>query len=118
MQLICEAYSLLKGVVGLSNQEIRDVFDEWNKGDLDSYLIEITRDIFGKKEESNPDQYVVDNILDVAGQKVTHTHTHKHRIHNNLVVHLLTLLFFFLCCVVIRVLENGLLLPLLTWVCH
>jgi 6-phosphogluconate dehydrogenase len=61
----------LKNVVGLSNQEIRDVFDEWNKGDLDSYLIEITRDIFSKKEESNPNQYVVDNILDVAGQKGT-----------------------------------------------
>ena len=71
MQLICEAYNLLKNVVGLSNEEIHGVFDEWNKGDLDSYLIEITRDIFSKKEPEHQNQYIVDNILDVAGQKGT-----------------------------------------------
>jgi 6-phosphogluconate dehydrogenase len=71
MQLICEAYHLLKTVLGLSNPEIADVFEEWNKGDLDSYLIEISRDIFRKKDDDVPDTYVVDNILDVAGQKGT-----------------------------------------------
>jgi 6-phosphogluconate dehydrogenase len=48
MQLISEAYHLMKSVLGLSNEEMHDVFAEWNKGDLDSYLIEITRDIFAK----------------------------------------------------------------------
>jgi 6-phosphogluconate dehydrogenase len=71
MQLICEAYNLLKSVLGLSNEEIHHVLNEWNTGDLDSYLIEITRDIFAKKEDNNPNQYIVDNILDVAGQKGT-----------------------------------------------
>lgn len=70
MQLICEAYFLMKTLLGLSNPELHDVFAEWNKGDLDSYLIEITRDIFAKKEE-NSEKYVVDSILDVAGQKGT-----------------------------------------------
>src|SRR5580698_9207019 len=60
MQLICEAYSLLK------NSQLYDVFDQWNRGDLDSYLIEITRDIFSVKDElTGQDQ--VDLILDTAG---------------------------------------------------
>jgi len=71
MQLITEAYHLLKSVLGLSNEELHDVFAEWNKGDLDSYLIEITRDIFAKKDDELKDKYVVDLILDVAGQKGT-----------------------------------------------
>ena len=50
MQLICEAYDLLKNVLGLSAAEMHDVFAEWNKGELDSYLIEITRDILGFKD--------------------------------------------------------------------
>jgi len=70
MQLICEAYSLLKGLLGLSNEEIHKVFNEWNKGDLDSYLIEITAEIFSKKDEETG-EYLVDKILDVAGQKGT-----------------------------------------------
>ena len=57
MQLICEAYHLLKQVAGLSNQEMHEVFAEWNKGELDSYLIEITRDILVFKEE-NEEGYV------------------------------------------------------------
>jgi len=69
IQLICEVYHLLKSLLGLSNEEIRDVFLEYNKGDLDSYLIEITAEIFGKKDEDG--SYVVDKILDVAGQKGT-----------------------------------------------
>jgi len=71
MQLICEAYHIMKAVLGLSNEELRNVFDEWNKGDLDSYLIEITRDIFGRKDDEKTDQYTVDLILDTAGQKGT-----------------------------------------------
>jgi 6-phosphogluconate dehydrogenase len=69
MQLICEAYQLMKEGLKMSNQEMHDVFAEWNKGELDSYLIEITRDILGYKDENG--QYVVDNILDTAGQKGT-----------------------------------------------
>jgi 6-phosphogluconate dehydrogenase len=69
MQLICEAYQLLKEGLGMSNQEMHDVFTEWNKGELDSYLIEITRDILGYKDEKG--DYVVDKILDTAGQKGT-----------------------------------------------
>ena len=70
MQLICEAYSLLKQVVGLSNQELHEVFAKWNTGELESYLIEITRDIFTVKDaESGND--LVDMILDTAKQKGT-----------------------------------------------
>lgn len=71
MQLICEAYHLLKNLLGLSNDEIHNVFAEWNKGDLDSYLIEITREIFTKKDDDQKDKYIVDLILDTAGQKGT-----------------------------------------------
>jgi len=71
MQLISEAYHLMKSVLGLTNDELHNVFDEWNRGDLDSYLIEITRDILAKKDEEQKDKYVVDSILDVAGQKGT-----------------------------------------------
>lgn len=70
IQLICEAYHLLKTLLGLSNDELKATFEEWNKGDLDSYLIEISAEIFGKKEEDGK-SFVVDNILDVAGQKGT-----------------------------------------------
>ncbi len=69
MQLICEAYQLLKEGLGLSNDEMRCVFENWNHGELDSYLIEITRDILGYKDERG--QSVVDQILDTAGQKGT-----------------------------------------------
>jgi 6-phosphogluconate dehydrogenase len=69
MQLICEAYELLKDGLGLSADELHKVFSEWNKGELDSYLIEITADIFSKKDEDG--QPMVDKILDTAGQKGT-----------------------------------------------
>jgi 6-phosphogluconate dehydrogenase len=69
MQLICEAYDLLKQVVGLSASELSAVFGEWNEGDLDSYLIEITRDILAFKDADG--QPLVDKILDTAGQKGT-----------------------------------------------
>ena len=69
MQLICEAYYLMKEALGMSNEEMHQVFSEWNKGKLDSYLIEITRDILGFQDEDG--KYVVDIILDKAGQKGT-----------------------------------------------
>ncbi|MFJ7931671.1 NADP-dependent phosphogluconate dehydrogenase [Peribacillus sp. NPDC096448] len=70
MQLISEAYFIMKQVLGLSAQELHEVFAEWNKGELDSYLIEITADIFTKvdKETGKP---LIDLILDTAGQKGT-----------------------------------------------
>jgi len=69
MQLICEAYDLLRHGLGLTPDELHEVFAEWNKGELDSYLIEITRDIFAKKDEDGAP--LVDKILDTAGQKGT-----------------------------------------------
>ncbi|WP_025679095.1 NADP-dependent phosphogluconate dehydrogenase [Paenibacillus massiliensis] len=70
MQLIGEAYHLLKDVLGVSSSELHEIFSEWNKGELDSYLIEITADIFSK---TDPDtgKPMVDVILDSAGQKGT-----------------------------------------------
>jgi len=70
MQLICEAYWMLKHALGLSNDGLYDVFAEWNRGELDSYLIEITRDIFSVKDEETG-QYLVDLIMDTAGAKGT-----------------------------------------------
>jgi 6-phosphogluconate dehydrogenase len=69
MQLICEAYDLMSRGLGMTADEMHQVFAEWNKGDLDSYLIEITRDILAKKDEDG--QPLVDKILDTAGQKGT-----------------------------------------------
>jgi 6-phosphogluconate dehydrogenase len=70
MQLICEAYSLLKHGAGLSNSELAKVFDDWNRGELNSYLIEITRDIFTVKDPDTGGD-MVDLILDRAGAKGT-----------------------------------------------
>ena len=69
MQLICEAYDLLHRGLGLSADELAAVFTEWNKGELDSFLIEISSHIFAKKDEDG--QPLVDRILDTAGQKGT-----------------------------------------------
>ena len=69
MQLICEAYQLLETGLGLSTDELHEVFAEWNKGELDSYLIEITAEIFTKKDDDGAP--LVDKILDTAGQKGT-----------------------------------------------
>ena len=76
MQLICEAYSLLKNVLGMSAAELHDVFAQWNKGELDSYLIEITSDIFTKTDPETGAP-MVDVILDKAGQKGTGKWTGK-----------------------------------------
>lgn len=70
MQLICEAYFFLKQVLGLEAEELHKVFSEWNKGELDSYLIEITADIFARKDEETG-KPLVDLIMDTAGQKGT-----------------------------------------------
>jgi len=70
LQLICEAYFIMKNVLGLETDELHEVFAEWNKGELDSYLIEITADIFTKKDEETG-KALVDVILDTAGQKGT-----------------------------------------------
>jgi 6-phosphogluconate dehydrogenase len=70
MQLICEAYFIMKNLLGLEAQELHEVFSEWNKGELDSYLIEITADIFTKVDEETG-KPLVDVILDTAGQKGT-----------------------------------------------
>ncbi len=69
MQLICEAYNIMKNGLGLSADEMHQVFSEWNQGDLDSYLIEISRDILAKKDDDGAP--LVDKILDTAGQKGT-----------------------------------------------
>lgn len=70
MQLICETYDLLRRVAGLSADELHEVFGRWNKGRLDSYLIEITRDIFGYKDPDTG-KPMVEMIQDIAGQKGT-----------------------------------------------
>ena len=69
MQLICEAYHLMKSALGMDNDEIGETFRGWNKGKLDSYLIEITGEIFKAKDEDGSP--LVDKILDTAGQKGT-----------------------------------------------
>jgi 6-phosphogluconate dehydrogenase len=72
MQLICEAYWLLKHAGGLDNNALAAVFDTWNRGELDSYLIEITRDIFTAHDPDGPaGSFLVDHILDRAGAKGT-----------------------------------------------
>lgn len=76
MQLIGEAYFILKHVLGLDAQELHEVFAEWNKGELDSYLIEITADIFTKVDEETG-KPLVDMVLDKAGQKGTGKWTSK-----------------------------------------
>lgn len=69
MQLICEAYQLLKDGLGLNADELHEVFAEWNKGELDSFLIEITAEILAKKDDDGLP--MIDKILDTAGQKGT-----------------------------------------------
>jgi 6-phosphogluconate dehydrogenase len=70
MQMICEAYNLMKNILGMSAAEMHEVFKEWNEGELDSYLIEITRDILATNDPETG-KPVVDVILDTAGQKGT-----------------------------------------------
>jgi len=69
MQMICETYHLMKSGLGMSNEQMHQVFAQWNEGELNSYLIEITRNILAYKDEEG--NYVLDLILDAAGQKGT-----------------------------------------------
>ncbi|WP_203249680.1 MULTISPECIES: decarboxylating NADP(+)-dependent phosphogluconate dehydrogenase [Cysteiniphilum] len=68
MQLICEAYQFMKDLLGLENEQLSEIFERWNKTELDSYLIEITANILKFKDTEG---YVIDRILDTAGQKGT-----------------------------------------------
>ena len=69
MQLICESYQLMRDLLGMSDDEMHEVFKQWNTTELDSYLIEITRDILAYKDTDG--SALVENILDTAGQKGT-----------------------------------------------
>lgn len=71
MQLIAESYDLMKGLLGLSAEDMADIFTEWNQGELDSYLIEITADILRRKDDQGQEGSIVDYILDAAGNKGT-----------------------------------------------
>ena len=70
MQLISEAYDVLKNIGGLSNSELADIFAEWNRGELESFLVEITADIFRVKDEFGEGE-LVDKVLDKTGMKGT-----------------------------------------------
>jgi len=71
MQLICEAYMLMKSLLGMKADEMSKVFGKWNQGDLDSFLIEITTDILQQRDPTNKRKFLVDSVLDTAGQKGT-----------------------------------------------
>lgn len=71
MQLICESYFLMKELLGMQPDEIAAVFNEWNEGVLDSYLIEITADILAQRDPRDASRFLVDQVLDTAGQKGT-----------------------------------------------
>jgi len=71
MQLICEAYGVMRKLLGMSNEEMADTFEQWNKVELDSYLIQITCEILRHKDTETKDKFTVDLIQDRAGQKGT-----------------------------------------------
>jgi 6-phosphogluconate dehydrogenase len=71
MQLICEAYFLMKHLLDMTPRQMSDVFTQWNQGELDSFLIEITADILQQHDPKNPRKFLVDFVLDTAGQKGT-----------------------------------------------
>ncbi len=71
MQLICEAYFVLARLLGLAPHELSKIFARWNRGDLDSFLIEITSDILQQRDPARPRRFLVDAVLDTAGQKGT-----------------------------------------------
>jgi 6-phosphogluconate dehydrogenase len=90
MQLIAESYDILKRVVGLSNAELAEVFAEWNNGELDSFLIEITAQIFRKADDQGQAGALVDYILDAAGQKGTGKWTSQNALDLGAPTHTLT----------------------------
>lgn len=85
MQLICEAYAIMHHVLGLTTEELADIFAEWNRGELDSYLIDITAQIFRKKDPETG-KPMVDVILDKAGQKGTGIWTLQSAIQQSVVI--------------------------------
>src|SRR5438552_16553147 len=85
MQLICEAYAILNTVLGLDAPQLAETFTEWNKGDLDSYLIEITSQIF-RKIDPDTAKPLVDVILDKSGQKGTGIWTLQSAIQQSVVI--------------------------------
>jgi 6-phosphogluconate dehydrogenase len=85
IQLICEAYAIMKDILDMQAPELADVFAEWNKGELESYLIEITSEIF-RKIDPDTGQPLVDMILDKAGQKGTGIWTLQAAIKQNVVI--------------------------------
>jgi len=96
MQLICEAYFILRHALDLSNEELYRVFSDWNEGDLESYLIEITRDIFSVTDESSGG-HLVDQILDTAGQKGTGKWMSQHALNLGVPTTLITEAVFARC---------------------
>ena len=85
MQLICEAYAILKDVAGLTPEELAGIFEEWNRGELDSYLIQITSQIF-RKIDPETGRPIVDVILDKAGQKGTGLWTLQSALNQSVVI--------------------------------
>ncbi|MDH3629425.1 MAG: decarboxylating NADP(+)-dependent phosphogluconate dehydrogenase, partial [Acidobacteriota bacterium] len=71
MQLICEAYFLLSELLGLRPPDVAEIFTKWNRGDLDSFLMEISAEILGQRDPDHPRRWIVDAIRDTAGQKGT-----------------------------------------------
>ncbi|MHB8626360.1 MAG: NADP-dependent phosphogluconate dehydrogenase [Aggregatilineales bacterium] len=90
MQLIAESYDILKRVLGLSNAELADVFTQWNTGELDSFLIEITSKIFRKVDEISNKGELLDYVLDKAGQKGTGKWTSQNALDLGAPIHTLT----------------------------
>lgn len=88
MQLIAESYFLLKKFLNLNNNEISNVFDDWNKGELNSYLIKITKNILNKKSESG--KYLIDLVLDEASHKGTGKWTSKNALELGVPLSLIT----------------------------
>ena len=95
MQLICEAYSLLKNVLGLPNERLAAIFTDWNKRELNSYLIEITSHIF--RTDDSDGKPLLDKILDVAGQKGTGKWTAINSVEMGIPVTLITEAVFARC---------------------
>src|SRR5882724_10467502 len=85
MQLICEAYAILKNVLGQEAKDLADIFAQWNRGALESYLIEITAEIF-RKQDPDTGKPLVDVILDKAGQKGTGKWTVGHAVEMGVVI--------------------------------
>lgn len=86
MQMIAEAYDVLKNVLGLDNEEIANVFEEWNNGELASYLLDITVKVLRKKDEVTGEGYVLDYILDKTGMKGTGMWTIKEGAENGVAI--------------------------------